>query len=153
LAPPWVAVVLVVVLDGVALAWEPRGLRPDVVDVSPCVAVVPGVWSPATFFDPDVVVGVCDPTSWVLRDARCTGCTGEGPVSRARTTTSAPSMAPAAPRYRHLGIRFDSAIDEFSLRETFRTGSPGSLCGNAFSLKNFVRQLTERRAVQSCKKV
>ena len=64
LGPACVAVLLVVVLDGVAPASEPRPARPDAVEVCAWVTEVPAEWLPAAFFDCDAVVGVCDLTSW-----------------------------------------------------------------------------------------
>src|SRR5580692_6243235 len=43
------------------------------------------------------------------------------------STTRTP---PVGPRYRHLEVRLDSAIDRVSLQKTYRVSSPGSLRWN-----------------------
>ena len=63
MAPAWAAVLLVVVPDDGAPAWDVRAAELEVVEVSPCVTVVPAVWSVAAFFESLTVVAVCDPTS------------------------------------------------------------------------------------------
>jgi hypothetical protein len=116
-APARAAVLLVVVLDAAAGMCVARERGPDVVEVVARLAA-PGVWLPAFRPEPATVVEVLAPASCVRIEALCVLGAGAGPTRRTRTTISAPSSAPADPRYRHLGFHFDSAIDESSLQET-----------------------------------